>query len=202
MSSCQNEHTRASILRSKTRVTFDDDNSTTSHSIDRQRDKIPEADGNHGSDGQRVSRPFQRAQAAELAPSIDNKAARTTRSKFRAAAELHKIAKTRNVPSQAIDNAMETQDPSRRQAAILQLLGDAEVDREGLINILKSQQADEIEDPSIALISVSDEPTSFKKALDSDRSTQWKDAIQKEYDSHILIIKLGRWSSALTGLKL
>ena len=72
---------------------------------------------------------------------------------------------------------METQDPSRRQAAILQLLGGAEVDREGLINRLKSRQVDEVEAPSVALISISDEPTSFKKALDSDQSTEWKVAI-------------------------
>ena len=89
VSSCQNEHTRASILRSKNRVTFNDENSTTSQSIDRQRDKILEADDNHGSDGKPVSRPFQQAQAAERALPIDNEAARTTRSKSRAAAELH-----------------------------------------------------------------------------------------------------------------
>ena len=90
--------------------------------------------------------------------------------------------------SRAIDNAMETQDPSRRQAAILQLLGDAEVDREGLIDKLRSQQIDEVKASSVALISISDEPTSLKKALDSDQSNQWKLAIQKEYDAHILTV--------------
>ena len=75
---------------------------------------------------------------------------------------------------------METEDPSRRQAAILQLLGDDEVDREGLINKLQSLQTDETSDTSIALISFTDEPTRFKKAVDNTESLQWKEAIQKE----------------------
>ena len=67
---------------------------------------------------------------------------------------------------------METEDPSRRQAAILQLLGDDEVDRKGLINRLQSLQTDDTSDTSIALVSFTYEPTSFKKAVDNKESTQ------------------------------
>jgi len=93
---------------------------------------------------------------------------------------------TRIVLLDAIDNAMQTEEPSRRQAKILQLLGDAEVDRDGLINKLRAEQEEKESINSIALVSISDEPTSYKKAISGINSHQWKDAIQKEYDSHIL----------------
>jgi hypothetical protein len=51
---------------------------------------------------------------------------------------------------------------------------------------LQSLQTNDTSDTSIALASFTYETTSFKKALDNREFVQWEDAIQKEYDSHIL----------------
>jgi hypothetical protein len=119
----------ASILRSVEIGSNIINNSTNNHSIDQQRHKTSKADDCNDSNGKPTQRAFHRTQAAdEVLPNKED-LTRVTRSKSKAAAEARTITATRNVLQQAIDNAMKTEDPSRRQAAILQLLGDAEVDR-------------------------------------------------------------------------
>ena len=111
-----------------------------------------------------------------------------TRSTTRRLANAENAQNTHNAAKAAIDNIFNIATPSRRQAAVLQLLGDAEEDREGLLQRLvrNSGQSSATHDDPIALVASSDEPSSFKRATSGENSDQWSKAIASEYESHIM----------------
>jgi hypothetical protein len=94
---------------------------------------------------------------------------------------------THNIAKAAVDNVLNISDPSQRQAAVLQLLGDAEDDREGLLQRLIDNvaQPTTVADSPTALVASNDEPSSFKRATSGENCDQWTKAISSEYESHL-----------------
>jgi hypothetical protein len=94
---------------------------------------------------------------------------------------------THNAAKTAVDNVLNIANPSQRQAAVLQLLGDAEEDREGLLHRLVTNiaQSSMPRNPTTALIASTDEPSSFRSATSGENCDQWTKAIASEYQSHI-----------------
>ena len=88
----------------------------------------------------------------------------------RLAAEANAII-THNVAKAVVDNVINIANPSQRQAAVLQLLGDAEEDREGLLQRLVTNVAQS--SPTInlptALVACTEEPLSFRSTISGEK---------------------------------
>ena len=95
---------------------------------------------------------------------------------------------THNAAKAAVDNALNIPDPSQRQTTVLQLLGDVEEDREGLLQRLVSNASllSRVSSSPTALVASNDEPSSFKRATSGDNRDQWMKAISSEYESHLV----------------
>ena len=73
---------------------------------------------------------------------------------------------TNNVAKAVVDDVLNIANPSQRQAAILQLLDDAEEDREGFLQRLVNNvaQSSLTTNPPTALVASTDEPSSYRSA--------------------------------------
>ncbi len=93
---------------------------------------------------------------------------------------------THNATIATVDNVLNIPDPAQRQAAVLQLLGDDEEDREGLLQRLVSNASllSTTTSPPTALVASNDEPSSFKRETSGDNGDQWMKAILSECESH------------------
>jgi len=111
-----------------------------------------------------------------------------TRSTTRRLAAEENALNTHNAAKAAVDNALNISDPSQRQTAVLQLLGDAEEDREGLLQRLVTNASllSTVSSSPTALVASNDEPSSFKRATSGDNCDQWLKAISSEYESHLV----------------
>ena len=111
-----------------------------------------------------------------------------TRSATRRLATEENAMATHNAARAAVDNALNIPDPSQRQTSVLQLLGDAEEDREGLLQRLVTNASllSTVSSSPTALVASNDEPSSFKRATSGDNCDQWLKAISSEYESHLV----------------
>jgi hypothetical protein len=111
-----------------------------------------------------------------------------TRSTTRRLANEEHAQSTHNAAKATVDNTFNIADPSQRQATVLQLLGDAEEDREGLLQRLVRNvaQTSRTNNTPIALVASNDEPSSYKRAKSGENRDQWMKAIASEYEAHLV----------------
>ena len=80
-----------------------------------------------------------------------------------------------NAANTVVDNVLNITNPSQRQDAVLQLLGDAKEDREGLLQRLVTNvaQSSMTINPPTALVPSTDTPSSFRSATSVENCDQW-----------------------------
>jgi hypothetical protein len=87
---------------------------------------------------------------------------------------------THNAAKEAIDNIFNIANPSQRQAAVLQLLGDEEENRESVLR--NAAHTSTTNDIPYALAQSNDEPSSFKRATLGKICDKWTKTIASEYE--------------------
>ena len=175
------------ILRSRN-VTFDE------NWIEQTRSQLPRRlnSGEDGHDGIESTDNIRSSSDNQQTPSPTRGEAATAssdRAVTRNSARSQLLETRRKTIGNEVDRAMGITDPAERHAAILELLGDAENDRDSLIHRLTenaSIPSTHLGTDSVALVASADEPASYKKAVSGEHSDNWAAAIKREYDSHIL----------------